>query len=273
LTTGLPARAPVVCCDLDGVLWRADDPIPGAASAVAALRHAGLRVAFVSNNSSQPIAAVVAKLGAHGIDAAPDDVLTSATAAASLLGPALRPGARVLVCGGDGVVEALVDAGLDPVDDGPADAVVVGFDRGFDFAALDRASRVVREGARFVATNLDATYPIPGGLLPGAGAITAAVATAAGRRPEVAGKPAAPMVALVRDRFGPVGVVVGDRPSSDGALASALGWPFALVLSGVTASDAPPGGEAVPDPPPPFVGADLGALVGRLVDALAPGEA
>jgi ribonucleotide monophosphatase NagD (HAD superfamily) len=126
----------------------------------------------------------------------------------------------------------------------------------------------VRGGARFVATNLDATYPVPGGMVPGAGSLVAAVATAAGATPEVAGKPAAPTVGLIRDRYGDVGVAVGDRPSTDGALATALGWPFGLVLSGVTAAVAPPGGEAIPDPPPPFVAADLGTLAPALITAL-----
>jgi glycerol 3-phosphatase-2 len=178
------------------------------------------------------------------------------------------PGARVLACPGPGVREALVEHKLLPVDDGPADAVVVGFHRDFDYAGLDRASAAVRAGARFVATNLDATYPVPGGLIPGAGSLVAAVATAGGRTPEVAGKPEAPTVGLIRERFGDTGVVVGDRPSTDGALATALGWPFALVLSGVTAAVAPPGGEAIPDPAPPFVGADLGALAPTLITAL-----
>src|SRR5207245_4060556 len=124
-----------------------------------------------------------------GIEAAPDDVLTSAMAAASLLSGSLAPGARVLVCAGAGVVEALTGVGLTVVDRAPAEAVVVGFHRKFDFERLDRASQAVRAGARFVATNLDATDPVPGGLLPGAGAIEAAVATASGRIPEVAGKP------------------------------------------------------------------------------------
>jgi 4-nitrophenyl phosphatase len=129
----------------------------------------------------------------------------------------------------------------------------------------------VRDGARFVATNLDATYPVPGGLIPGSGAIAAAVATASGRAPEVAGKPEAPMVKLVRERLGSAGIVVGDRPSTDGALAHALGWPFALVLSGVTQTTAPPGGESIPEPPPPFVAADLAALAPALVEAAAAG--
>jgi glycerol-1-phosphatase len=260
---------PVVCCDLDGVVWRGSEAIAGSPEAVAVLRDAGFRVGFVSNNSSQPIGEVVDKLSSMGISASRDDVLTSAVAAAALLAAALPPGAPVLACAGPGVVEALTDAGLGVVDRPPADAVVVGFHRGFDFDELDRASAAVRAGARFITTNLDATYPIPGGMLPGSGAITAAVATASGRTPEVAGKPEAPTVALVRERFGTSGVVVGDRPSSDGALAAALGWPFALVLSGVAGRPAPPGGEPVPDPSPPYVADDLAALAPQLV-ATAP---
>ncbi|MGH9048143.1 MAG: HAD-IIA family hydrolase [Acidimicrobiia bacterium] len=260
---------PVVCCDLDGVIWRGEEPIVGSADAVASLRAAGFRLGFVSNNSSQPVDEVVEKMERVGVPASPDDVITSALAAASLLAATLAPGAPVLACAGPGVVEALDQVGLRVVDRPPADAVVVGFHRHFDFDELDRASTAVRDGARFVATNLDATYPVPGGMLPGSGAITAAVATASGRTPEVAGKPEAPTVALVRERFGTSGIVVGDRPSSDGALAAALGWPFALVLSGVAGWTAPPGGEAVPDPPPPFVADDLGALAPQLV-ATAP---
>jgi glycerol-1-phosphatase len=262
---------PVVCCDLDGVIWRGDEPIPGAAEAIAGLRAARIRVAFVSNNSSQPVGEVADKLAAAGVHASPDDVITSAVSAATLLASALEPGASVLACAGPGVVEALEAVGLQPVTRPPATAVVVGLHRGFDFDELDRASGAVRAGARFVATNLDATYPVPGGMIPGSGAIAAAVATAAGRAPEVAGKPERPMVDLIRARLGGAGIVVGDRPSTDGALAGALGWPFALVLSGVTQPDAPPGGEAVPEPPPPFVAADLAALAPQLLDALAAG--
>jgi 4-nitrophenyl phosphatase len=267
VTTDLP----VVCCDLDGVVWRGDDPVPGAAEGIARLRAAGLRVGFVSNNSSQPVGEVRAKLAAAGVRVSPDDVMTSALAAASLLASALGPGAPVLACAGPGVVEALANAGLRPVHHAPADAVVVGLHRQFDFDELDRASAAVRGGARFVATNLDATYPVAGGMIPGSGAIAAAVATASGRAPEVAGKPELPMVELVRARLGPTGVVVGDRPSTDGTFADALGWPFALVLSGVTRRNPTAGGESIPEPPPPFVADDLGELAAQLVDAVAAG--
>jgi glycerol 3-phosphatase-2 len=256
----------VVCCDLDGVVWRGETPIPGAAESITKLRDAGLRVAFLTNNSSGCARDNVARLARMGIDAAATDVASSAQAAAALLARDTPEGARVLACAGAGVVEALEERGFDVVDDGRADAVVVGWHRTFDFDRLRRAADAIRAGARFVATNLDPTYPGADGLLPGAGAIVAAVSTASGRRPEVAGKPEAPTVALVHERFGSNGVMVGDRPSTDGALAHALGWPFALVLSGVAGTK---GEEPVPDPAPPFVARDLLALTPMLLDAFA----
>jgi 4-nitrophenyl phosphatase len=265
------SNSAVVCCDLDGVLWRGDEAIPGSAEAVAALRESGIRLGFLTNNSSRTVETIVEQLSSMGVPATADDVLTSAQAAARLLAQKLAGGSRVLACAGPGVVEALAANGFAVVDEPPADAVVVGWHREFDFERLDGASAAVRGGARFVATNLDPTYPGRDHLLPGAGAIVAAIATASGTQPEVAGKPEAPTVALVHERLGRFGVIVGDRPSTDGALADALGWPFALVLSGVTARVAPPGGEGIPDPRPPFVGDDLAALVDELRAALAHG--
>ena len=257
-----PTDAPVVVCDLDGVVWRGEEPIAGSSDAVRALRAGGLRVAFLTNNSSLRVSDTVAKLGRCGIEAEPDAVLSSAQAAAELLVDTLATGARVLACAGPGVVEALEAAGYEVVREGPADAVVVGFHRDFDFQGLDRASAAVRAGARFVATNADPTYPAEGRVLPGAGSIVAAVATASGRTPEVAGKPEPPTAAMVRRRLGSRGVMIGDRPSTDGAMAAVLGWPFALVLSGIGGHDPD---EPVPTPAPPFVGEDLAALVPGLL--------
>jgi 4-nitrophenyl phosphatase len=141
---------------------------------------------------------------------------------------------------------------------GPADAVVVGFHPEFDYAAMAAAASAVRAGARLLATNDDATYPTPVGLIPGGGAILASIAVASGAVPVVAGKPYPPMVEMVRDRFGPDGVAVGDRPDTDGRFAYALGYRFGLVLSGVTtARDLPV------QPAPHLVAADLAELVAR----------
>lgn len=242
-------HAPVAwALDLDGVLWLGDAPIPGAADAVARLQAAG-PVAFVTNNSSQPVGEVEAKLAAHGI-AADGAVVTSAMAAAGLV----EPGEVALVCAGPGVDEALTARGATTVREGDADVVVVGFHRDFDYGRMEAASTAVRRGARLLATNDDATYPTERGPVPGGGAILAAVATAAGVAPTVAGKPHAPMATLVRDRLGAAGTMVGDRPDTDGRFARTLGWRFALVLSGVTT-------ELPVDPEPDVVATDLAALV------------
>ena len=104
----------------------------------------------------------------------------------------LAPGTTAVVLGEDGVLEALADRGVTVVPEGPADAVVVGWTRHFTYDDLARAVAAVRAGARFVATNADATYPTPDGVIPGAGSILAAVATGAEAEPEVAGKPHRP---------------------------------------------------------------------------------
>jgi len=243
-----------VLCDLDGVVWLSRHAIPGAPEAIARLRDAGRRVVFVTNNSFSLLADQEAALAAIGVPAV-GDVATSAQAAALLV----EPGETVLVCGGPGVNEALSARGATPVAEGAADAVIVGFHRDFDYERLRIASDAVRNGARLLASNDDATYPTPEGLIPGGGAILAAVATASGVTPTIAGKPYAPMATLVRERCGPefnrdTAVMVGDRWSTDGLFAEALGCPFALVRTGVTA----PGAKL--DGVPALDLADLGAV-------------
>ena len=238
--------------DLDGVLWRGDDAIPGSAEAVARLRDAGHRVVFLTNNSNKPVEAYVAKLVGVGVPADAEDVVTSAQAAASLL----ESGTTALVCGGPGVEEALAQRGVEPVREGRADAVVVGWHAEFDYERLTVAAAAVQAGARLIGTNDDATYPTPDGEIPGGGALLAAVAYASSAEPEVAGKPHDAMVALVKERVGPVDIMVGDRPSTDGMLARNMGARFALVLSGVTKAD-----DLPVDPEPDLVADDLAAIV------------
>jgi glycerol 3-phosphatase-2 len=238
--------------DLDGVVWLSEEPIPGSAEAIARLRARGERVVFLTNNSYATIADYIAKLGRMGVPATRDDVITSAQAAARLV----NAGETVLVCGGPGVEEALRERGAVPTREGRADAVIVGWHQDFDYSRLRAAFDAVRQGARLIGTNDDATYPTPTGPLPGGGSILAAVSYATGMTPAVAGKPFPPIVDLLHERVRDASVMVGDRPSTDGLLARRLGIAFALVFSGVTAED------AVIEPKPDRVAPNLAALVG-----------
>lgn len=238
--------------DLDGVVWLGEELIRGSAAAVTALRERGERVVFLTNNSGKVVGDYVAKLERMGMTTSAADVVTSAQAAASLL----EPGTTALVCAGPGVTEALEMRGVEPVTSGPADAVVVGWHREFDYERLSVATAAVRAGARLVGTNDDSTYPTPEGVIPGGGALLAAVAYASGAVAEVAGKPNPAMVELVASRVGAVADMVGDRPNTDGLLARRLGARFHLVLSGVTTESALP-----VDPEPDTVSPDLATLV------------
>jgi HAD superfamily hydrolase (TIGR01450 family) len=241
--------------DLDGVVWRGEQPVAGAAAAVGRLRARDERVLFLTNNSFATLRDYTEKLARQGIDVTEEELLTSSQAAASLV----DAGKRALVCGGPGVEEALRARGVFTVREGPADVVVVGWHRDFDFQRLTAAFEAVMGGARLIGTNDDPTYPTPEGLVPGGGAILAAVATAAGVVPTIAGKPYEPMAALVLARLGGAtadSVLVGDRPSTDGLMARRLGVRFALVLTGVTAP-----GDLPVVPAPEIVAPDLAALV------------
>lgn len=247
-----PAGGGTWVIDLDGVIWLTGQPISGVGDAVRRLRDAGAGVLFASNNSSPTIDELRRRLERAGIAATADEIVTSAQAAASMM----EPGERALVVGDDGVHEALAARGVKVVAAPPADVVVVGWTRHFDFDVLMLAARTVRAGARLIGTNEDATLPTPDGLMPGAGSLLAAVSTASGTAPQVAGKPHEPLARLIAQRTARVAVVVGDRPSTDGALARLLRAPFALVLSGVTAA-----ADLPVTPAPDAVGADLGAVV------------
>jgi glycerol-1-phosphatase len=249
-----PAGPGTWVVDLDGVVWLAEEPIAGAADALSRLRAAEIRVVFATNNSAPTVAEFVARLARAGIDVVPGDLVTAAQAAASML----ARGSTAVVCADGGMLEALDEREVTVVPEGPADAVVVGWTRRFDFEMLATAATAVRAGARFIGTNEDPTHPTPERLLPGSGAFVAAVATAAQATPEIAGKPHEPLVALLRERAPDARIVVGDRPATDGLLARRLGLPYALVLSGVISPGHGPL-EVEPDEEAP----DLAALVER----------
>ncbi|MGP0029829.1 MAG: HAD-IIA family hydrolase [Acidimicrobiales bacterium] len=238
--------------DLDGVIWLTGEPIEGVDGAVAGLRGAGVRVLFATNNSAPTRAQLHARLAHCGITASDADLLSSADVAADMV----APGASALILADDGVREALGRRGVLVVEHGPADVVVVGWTRSVTFDGIAEAAQAVRDGARLIGTNEDPTHPTPHGLLPGGGALLAAVATAAETTPEVAGKPHRPTAIAIGARAEDLRLMVGDRPTTDGALAAQLGIPFALVLSGVTDAASVP-----TDPPPAAVSDDLATLV------------
>jgi 4-nitrophenyl phosphatase len=228
------------------------EPLPGAVDAVRRWLDAGHRLMFVTNNSHATLGAQEEAFAAIGIDAS-GRLLTSSMAAAHLL----QAGSRVVVNGGPGVIEAVQSAGatavpVESVTDDRAAAedvtdVVVGFHREFDYQRLHVLSALVRDGARLIGTNSDATYPTNHGVIPGGGAILAAVATAGGVKPVIAGKPHETMAKLVTDRLGSSAVedmwMVGDRLSTDGLFARRLGCRFVHVHSDVSES----GVDVTPD--------------------------
>ena len=238
----MPSAAPILC-DLDGVVWLMHQPIVGSVNAIRLLKNAGHRVLFVTNNSYSVISDQENALAKIGIDAH-NDVVTSSQAAGALL----RKGERVLLGGGPGAVEAVKNAGAvlagrsdDQTDseiDQEVDTVMVGFHPSFDYRGLTRLSQAVRNGARLIATNDDATYPTPRGLIPGGGSILASVVAASGVAPIIAGKPHQPMADLVRQVLGVTDLsdawMVGDRPSTDGLFAQTVGCKFAQVLTGIS---------------------------------------
>ena len=253
-----PAPGGTWVVDLDGVVWVGDEPVPGAGEAVGRLRESGVRVLFATNNSLPTRGELRARLARSGITVDDVDLLRSGDVVADML----TPGSSAVVVAGEGVREALGTRGVHVVEEGPADAVVVGLTRSVTYGDLTRAATAVRGGARFIGTNEDPTYPTKHGLEPGGGAILAAVATAAEATPEVAGKPHPPTAAAITalTEPGALRVMVGDRPATDGKLARQLGIPFALVLSGVTPPDGIPADSGAA-----AVAEDLVALVDQVL--------
>ncbi len=215
--------------DLDGVVWLSGQPIDGSVAAIEQLRANEVPLLFVTNNSAPTTEQLLHRLERAGISAGEHEVLTAAQAAASL-GP--KDGVAVCIADG-GVRQALEQRNVHIVNGGEADAVVVGWTTTFSYDTLATAASAVRSGATFIGTNADPTHPTPTGLMPGTGAIIAAVEVASGVPAIYAGKPGEAMAALVRARVGAISMVVGDQVATDGAFAHRLRVPFTLVLSGV----------------------------------------
>jgi phosphoglycolate/pyridoxal phosphate phosphatase family enzyme len=273
----------LVIFDLDGVVYRGDQLVPGAVELAGELHAAGVLVRFATNNSTATRDEYVDRLTALEISTAREEVVTSTSATIEHLSRHLPEVRRVLALGESGLERELRDAGYHVVmaEDASAegyegqdleiefDAVVCGLDRGVTFRRLAAAATAVRNGARFVATNADLRFPTPSGFLPGAGAIVAAVRAAAGREPLVIGKPEPAMFNAILEAVevpASQALVIGDNPDSDVVAARRAGIACALVLTGV--ADAPLASRLDGDRRPDLVVAGPEELRGRLVPRL-----
>jgi len=245
----LPAHVRLVIFDLDGVVYRGREPVPGAAELAGWLHERGVAVRFATNNSTVSRAGYVERLAGMGIGTEVGEIVTSTSATIEHL-RRHAPGVRsVLGVGADGMRDELAAAGFNVVMAGDLsaperpgeridgfDAVVVGLDLALDYGRLAAAMAAVAGGARLIATNADARYPTEAGFLPGAGAAVAALSTATGVAPEVIGKPAPAMFTAILESAGVDGassVVIGDNPDADVVAAKRAGCSSILVLTGV----------------------------------------
>lgn len=226
----------LVMFDLDGVVYVGSDAVEGVADRIDRIRSTGRHVAFVTNNASRTPAQVAEKLTGVGVAAEPTDVVTSAQAAARLLADEHGVGAKVLVLGGEGLRVALVEAGLEPVDEPKgAVALVSGYGPDVRWRDIMRAGTLVKEGLPYVASNADLTIPTPYGLAPGHGVLVRTITGFAGVEATIAGKPEKPLMdETVRRVGGDRPIMVGDRLDTDIEGARAIDAPSLLVLTGVT---------------------------------------
>ena len=248
--------------DMDGVLWRGDEPIGDLPEIFRNLQRKHLKVVLATNNATRSVYQYHAKLRGFGVEIEDWQIINSPVATALYLKKLHHSGGPLYIIGESGLVTTLQEYGFFHTEKEVL-AVVVGMDRTLTYAKLAKATLLIRSGAPFIGTNPDRTFPLPEGLVPGAGAILAAIETAADTHPVIIGKPAPEMYQAALDRMGLEAdhtLVVGDRLETDIAGAQRLGCRTALVLSGVT-------GQAEAElwkPTPDWIGLDLTQLVRRL---------
>jgi 4-nitrophenyl phosphatase len=251
-----------VITDMDGVLWRGDVPLPGLIPFFDLLRAKNIPLALATNNGGKSPSDYVTKLARLGVPGIlPEQIVTSGTASLDYLRVHFAEGTPVHVLGGDGLRQVMRDGGYPVVDTYEAKAVLVGLDQQLTYEKLKRAALILREGAAFIATNEDHTYPSPEGLAPGAGSLVAALKVSTDRQPTaIIGKPHAPMFeAALRVVGSPPGntLMIGDRLNTDIEGAARLGLKTALVLTGVSTRAEAEAAATKPD----VIFDDLAALV------------
>ena len=228
-----------VVLDMDGVLWRGREPLPGVPEFFAFLQSQALPYALATNNSTTSVEAYVTRLAEVGVPATPEQIITSAVATAAYVRRHYPPDTPVYIVGESGLHQALSDDGFH-VDPDAARLVIAGLDRQLTYDKIRIAAARIRAGADFIGTNPDRTFPMPEGLIPGAGTVLAAIEAATDVRPLVIGKPEPPMFAVAADRLGATPdttLMIGDRLDTDILGAQRAGLRTALVLTGITTAD------------------------------------
>lgn len=253
-----------VLLDLDGCVWVGEQCTPGAPEALAELRTAGKRLAFLTNDSARSPEDYVRKLWSLGLKAALEEVVTVGAAIQHLLS-GRRPGLSAYVIGSPAIYRHVSEAGLRIVNgterEAEADVVVVAGHDDLHFSELRAATQAVLNGAEMVAAGRDRTYPTSDGMWPGTGSVVAALEYATDQTARSVGKPDPQMFRTALDRLGPGrALVVGDRVDSDLAGAAAAELDGAIVLTGVSTRDE---AEAARKPAPVAIAENLGALVIR----------
>ena len=226
----------VAMLDLDGVVYVGADAVPGASEHLAEARAAGLRLAFITNNASRPPETVAEHLRELRVEARTEDVVTSAQAAARLVADRFGAGARVVCLGADGLRQALEAEDLVPVAaDDDAVAIATGYGPDVRWSEIMRAAVRIRDGLPWVASNTDGTFPAAFGVAPGHGVQVEMLRRFTGVEPQVAGKPARPLLdETIRRVGGQRPLMVGDRLDTDIQGAHHAGLDSLLVLTGVT---------------------------------------
>lgn len=275
MQTDPPPRPRLVIFDLDGVVYRGSTAVPGAVGLIAALRAAGTGVRFATNNSMATRATYAERLTGHGIEVSTAEIVTSTSATIDHLREHLPGVTSILAMGADGMLDELLAAGFrampvaeaaPPGWDGEPlseayDAVVAGLDPSFDYRRLGVAAMAIRAGAHFVATNADLRYPTPGGFLPGAGSMIAALHAASGVEPLIIGKPEPGMFRTILEQAGVAAsdaLVIGDNPDADMVAARRAGIGSVLVLTGI--ADALLAARLDGDRQPGWIAADPAAV-------------
>ena len=226
-----------VLFDLDGVIYEGENAIVDSVDSIASIRNSGIKVGYITNNSSRKPETIAQQLRDFGLELSEEEVISSAQAGVELLMTMIPAGSKVLVVGGEGLRSKVIEAGFELVsssDDAPA-AVIQGFAPEVGWKDLAEASYSIQRGAKWVATNQDWTIPREKGLAPGNGTLVSAVHTAVGQLPVVAGKPErAIFETAMREFKAESAIYVGDRLDTDVVGANKAGLGSGLVMTGVT---------------------------------------